>query len=321
MRERDLLNHIYQRSRSLAGRFGIVVPPGDDCAAIQTGAGIQLLTVDQLIEGRHFDSSATPERIAHKAIARSVSDIAAMGGTPTVALATAAMMPGDSRMEPIFNAMHEAALNMGCPLVGGDIAMYDMELHEDAPAVFTVTVVGSAHSIIGPVLRSGAKPGDGVYVTGKIGCSFRSDHHLIFTPRVREAKELCDQLGDALHSMIDISDGLGIDAGRIAEASDVAIQLDAASIPAIDTQEVPLLHLIGYGEDYELLFTAVDRAMERARFDFPVTRIGTVRSPLQKLLDAGEVELRFSRYSSTKVHTHGWDHGATDQDPLDIIFD
>ncbi|MCB9859149.1 MAG: thiamine-monophosphate kinase [Phycisphaeraceae bacterium] len=303
MREQDLLNHIEQRSRSLAGRFGIVVPPGDDCAAIQTSAGIQLLTVDHLIEGRHYLPSATPEQIAHKAVARSVSDIAAMGGTPVIALATAAMKRNDQRANAIFDAMHEAALRMECPLVGGDIAMYDETLHEGAPTMFTVTVVGNAHPMRGPVLRSTATPDDGVYVTGKIGSSFKTDHHLTFTPRVREAKQLCDQLGNALHAMIDISDGLGIDAGRVAMASGVAIELDAVAIPLRVSGQDPV-EAVGNGEDYELLLTANDEIASRLITDVPLTRIGRVVDGT-----LGTVHLRIEN-NMVAVHCRGWDHGV-----------
>ncbi|MGQ0628557.1 MAG: thiamine-phosphate kinase [Phycisphaerales bacterium] len=147
---------------------GVIVGPGDDCAVIEHGGVQTLLTVDQVIESRHFigpliasdgprGTPGTPfHAVAHKAIARSISDIAAMGGRPRWALATAALPAGlsDSLAGALFEAMRRLALTFGAPLVGGDIAA------TSGPLVLTVTVGGAPHPARGPVLRSGARPGD-----------------------------------------------------------------------------------------------------------------------------------------------------------------
>ena len=121
--------------------------------------------------------------------------------------------------------MRAWAERFGCPLIGGDIARVA------GPTVLTCTVVGAAHPARGAVLRSGARVGDGVYLTGALGGSFASGRHLTFTPRVREAAELCDALGEDLTAMMDVSDGLGRDAARIGEASGACLEIEASAIP------------------------------------------------------------------------------------------
>ena len=134
MRESELLEHIARASSDLGG--DVLVGPGDDAAVVRVGGETLLLTVDQLVEGRHYEPGTAHERVAHKAIARSVSDIAAMGGRPRFTLATAALPAGFEDAAGLFDRMREAAGRLGCPLVGGDIAS------TDGPALFTTTVVG-----------------------------------------------------------------------------------------------------------------------------------------------------------------------------------
>ncbi len=248
--EQALLEHIQSRTRDLfAARSDVPVGPGDDCAVVRTPSGDELLiTVDQLVAGVHFDASATPDQIARKAVARSVSDIAAMGGRCWFATATALLPKGYAQGAELFDRVHAHAAAFGCPVVGGDIAS------GEAPLTLTVTVLGRPHPARGAVLRSGARAGDRVYVTGKLGGSLASGRHLAFEPRVREGAWLCDTLGERLHAMMDLSDGLGLDADRMARASGVVIELDAGVIPqhadCPDWQAA-----LSDGEDYELLFT------------------------------------------------------------------
>lgn len=309
MNESALLNLIYQRSASLANA-AVEVGPGDDCAVLRLGhstsaaPGRLLVTVDHVIEHRHFfgpilpvaHPSATPhaptpnpptpgnpptppnpagtpvDLVARKAIARSVSDIAAMAGTPAWALATAAFPPEFPQhlADQLFIAMHQHALSFGCPLIGGDIA----STAPGAAVVLTVTVAGTPHPARGPVLRSTATPGDAVYVTGTIGRSFPSGRHLTFAPRVAEAHALAHLLGPDLHAMIDLSDGLGRDAARIAAASRLRIELFAADFPLADPAGPPNVQAAD-GEDYELLFTAAaDARLPDSLLGTPLTRIG-----------------------------------------------
>ncbi|MCA9283212.1 MAG: thiamine-phosphate kinase [Phycisphaeraceae bacterium] len=274
MNESELLQHIYDRAVSLRGRRDILVGPGDDTAVLSIGNQAVLLTVDQLVARRHYDPAATPiDAIARKAIARSVSDIAAMAGTPTAALATGCLPHNFIHADELFDRMAHWARHFGCPLIGGDVATSDND------PVLTVTVIGSPHPVRGPVLRSTAKPGDAVYVTGRIGNSYNSGRHLAFEPRLREARALADMLRHNLHALIDISDGLGRDAARIAAASDVRIDIDTARIP-LHTDAPDPLRALAEGEDYELLFTAPDSLqLPDAINGTPLTRIGSVTAP------------------------------------------
>lgn len=248
MQESRLLRRIRETSVSQGER--VLVGPGDDCAVVRT-PGDLLVTVDHLIEGRHYHTGETPERIAYKAIARSISDIAAMGGRPLWALATGALPTGTDNAwaEALFDEMHRVAKGFGAPLVGGDLA----SLPAGAPVVLTVTVAGEPGAG-GAVLRSGARVGDEVWVTGRIGGSLVSGRHMVFTPRVAEGLALAGVLGARLHAMIDLSDGLGRDAGRIAAMSGVRIEIDGAQVPLHEERCGAVLLAAGDGEDYELLF-------------------------------------------------------------------
>ena len=233
----------------------VVLGPGDDCAVVRPPGGAMLLTVDQVIEHRHFVPGTPLDLIARKAVARSISDLAAMGATPWCALATGALPAGfaQSDADALCISIKKWAEHWNCPMVGGDLAtMPDAA----SPLTLTVTAIGVAHPSGHVVTRAGAKPGDHVYVTGALGGSFDRatglGRHLTFEPRLREAAWLLDTFGARVHAMIDLSDGLGRDAARIAQASGVRIELDAASIPrhaGVDDWRAATTD----GEDYELL--------------------------------------------------------------------
>ncbi|MEQ8770744.1 MAG: thiamine-phosphate kinase [Phycisphaerales bacterium] len=296
MRESELLEHIYRRSTGIraSGGWEVVVGPGDDAAVLRSPTGDRLLvTVDQLIEGRHYEPGTAIDLIARKAVARSVSDIAAMGGKPAWATATAVLPAGYEHADDLFDRMAHWAGHWGCPLVGGDVAAHGSA---DDPLMLTITVAGVPAGE--PVLRSGTRVGDGVYVTGSLGGSLNSGRHLTFEPRVAAGVELVASLGDRLHAMIDLSDGLGRDAGRIAAASRVRIEIDAAALPVhagVDDWRAAM----GDGEDYELCFCAAGDVPETAA-GVPITRVGeivagdgcVVRAG-GEVIDAGEL---------------GWDH-------------
>lgn len=271
MREQELLAHIYGRSADLSRGFPWVeVGPGDDCAVVRTGERV-LLKVDQVVEGRHFLPGTPVDLIARKAVARPVSDIAAMAGTPRAALCAAVLPPGYGRADELFDACDRWARHFGCPLVGGDIATA-----EGRGVALAVTVLGEPHPARGAVRRGGARRGDLIYVTGELGGSFEPGtglgRHLTFEPRLREAAGLADALGAGLHAMMDVSDGLGIDAGRMAKASGVRIDLEARGFPAKDWRAG-----LKDGEDHELLFAADPSARVPEEIaGTPVTRIGVV---------------------------------------------
>jgi len=283
MHESGLLAHIFGRSRDLAAAFPhVLVGPGDDCAVVAApGGAALLLKVDQLIEHRHFAPGTALDMVARKALARGLSDIAAMAGTPLAGLAAAALPAGfpQGRANELFDAANHWSRVFGCPLVGGDIAAF---AEPSAPITLSITIIGLPHARRGPVLRSGAKVGDAVYVTGAIGGSLDvatgGGRHLTFEPRLREAAWLADSQGHDLHALMDISDGLGLDAGRLAQASAVAIDIDARAVP-LAPGAGPVEKALADGEDYELLFT-VDHSAHVPKLcpmtGTAVTRIGTV---------------------------------------------
>lgn len=317
MRESELLSHIQERSRGLvAPGATVVVGPGDDCAVIETGvhgdiANQLLLKVDQVVEGRHFTSDTPIDLIARKAVARAISDIAAMGGSPMVSLCGAILPVGFEHANELFDATARWASHFGAPLVGGDISILGRDgvgAEQCGSLSLCVTIVGRVHARRGPVLRSAARVGECVYVTGKLGNSFASGRHLTFEPRVREGQWLCDALGERLHSMMDISDGLGRDAGRLARASGVSIEIDASMISR-HADCTTWQQAASEGEDYELLFTASgDVPKVCPATGTPITRIGRVAA----VAENGSQEQGAVIQDGThvlKADDLGWDHG------------
>ncbi|MEO0629193.1 MAG: thiamine-phosphate kinase [Planctomycetota bacterium] len=242
MRERELLDAIRERSSGIAlDGADLLAGPGDDCAVVRTGSDTLLVTVDQLVEGRHYESGTGLDLIARKSIARSISDVAAMAGEPVWATATGLLPDGFEHGDQLFDAMKRWAEHWGAPLIGGDIAF------GPGPLVLTVTVVGRCVGT--PLLRSGARVGDGVYVSGPIGGSFESGRHLTFEPRLDAGRAARDAGATAL---IDISDGLGIDAHRVGVMSNARLRIAADAVP-LHSNAGPWQQAFAAGEDYELL--------------------------------------------------------------------
>jgi thiamine-monophosphate kinase len=198
--------------RWIAGRADEV---GDDCAVLDCAPwGTLLATTDSVIDGVHLHWDREGP-------------------------AAFACLPRDVT-EAQAHALYEGAERAGCRLVGGDTSF-------GPTATVTVTVLGRAHAK-GPVLRSGARPGDWIVVSGPLGGSLESGHHYTFTPRIAEAKALVDACD--VGALIDLSDGLSTDLHHVLAASGVGCRLDAARIPLND---VPLANALHDGEDYELL--------------------------------------------------------------------
>jgi thiamine-monophosphate kinase len=298
--EHELLAHIYARSADLTRKFPrVVAGPGDDCAAV-TAEGVVLLKVDQLVEGRHFRPDAPIDLIARKAVARPVSDIAAAGGTPVAAVAAAVLPAGYMRADALFDAMARWAERFACPLVGGDICT-------GAELSLSVSVMGDVHPVRGMVRRNGARPGDHIYVTGRLGGSLDRQtglgRHFMFEPRLAEAKWLCDTLGAKLHAMMDLSDGLGRDGARLAAASGARLRLDSGLIPRSEGL-ADWRRAVSDGEDYELLFAVEPGAAVPAVCPVTgtaVTRIGTV--------EAGSGCVAVESGFEIDTSAMGWDHG------------
>ncbi len=259
MRESELLGHIAGRSRGLVAGAGwvVIAGPGDDCAVMRSPTGdVSLLTVDQVVAGRHFEPGTALGLIARKAVARSVSDIAAMGGVPAWGMATGLLPEGYRAGSELFDAMADWAIRFGCPLIGGDIAAH---ASPDHPLTLTVTVGGSMDPGVSPVMRSGAQAGDRVWLTGRLGGSFASGRHLAFEPRVGAGRSLARA---GARAMIDLSDGLGRDAGRVGSASGVRIEIETDRIPLHDGV-ADWRTGASEGEDYELLVAGPGCLAER----------------------------------------------------------
>ena len=239
---------------------------GDDAAVLDDGL---LLAVDTVVAGVHFRADTPLADVGWKALTVNVSDIAAMGGTPGHAVVAVAA-PSDTDLDLIYEGMAEASATYGCPVVGGDLANAN-EL------VVTVAVTGRVDGA--PVLRSGAKPGDGIYVTGPLGAAAAAGYRV--RPQARLAEGQAARAAGAT-AMIDVSDGLVADLGHIADASGVGYELDRVPVAEGATEEQALRG----GEDYELVFTGID---------LPVgIRIGTCTADVSQRLPGGGWEHRFS---------------------------
>ncbi len=280
-----------------AGR-GVLVGPGDDCAVVRLPGGGPcvarrdlLLTSDPVIENVHFLSNAPAAAVGRKALGRALSDIAAMGGEPLWAVVdlVAPAHSGVTRLSGIYRGMNAVARRWNVSIVGGDVARGPaLELH-----VFCVGTVAAGKA----VLRSGAKPGDALFVTGSLGGS-AAGRHLRFEPRIEEGRWLAAR-GWA-SAMIDVSDALASDLRRINERSGTGAELQLDAIPlsraALKDKKkgAPLQHALSDGEDFELLFTVSARkarafqAAWRRRFELPCSMIGkmTARRGVIECLDS-----------------------------------
>ncbi|HPD15328.1 MAG TPA: thiamine-phosphate kinase [Planctomycetota bacterium] len=301
-RECDLIRWIRGQART----DGLVlVGIGDDAALVRTRDASTLITTDLVIEGVHFDRAvATPADAGWKALARNISDIAAMGGESTAAVVAAALPRGFARSdaEALVQGLLECANAFGIRLVGGDLAA------TPGPLVLAVTLLGDLRGRA-PILRSGARPGDAILVTGTLGGS-RLGKHLRFTPR--QAAGLILASSYRPHAMIDISDGLARDLHHLLDESGVGATLWADRIPVSQDAlrlaalygRSPLDHALGDGEDYELLFAADPGTAERLLADqplgVPVTQIGVIT-------EAGAV-LALPDGTERPLEPTGWEH-------------
>jgi thiamine-monophosphate kinase len=248
----------------------VIVGPGDDTAVVFAPDGRTLITVDILIEGRHFRRDwSTPVDVGRKAAAASLADIAAMGGKATclvVAFAAPADLPAAWVMQCMSGLVEEAAL-VGASIVGGDVSAADT-------IVLSVTALGDLAGA-DPVLRSGAKPGDRIALAGRVGWSaaglavlsrgFRSPRVLVNAHRYPEPPYAAGpQAAKAgATSMIDVSDGLIADARHVAEASSVVMALSSSALEVPEEIRAtaaaynvdPRLWLLTGGEDHALLAT------------------------------------------------------------------
>ncbi|MBZ0168402.1 thiamine-monophosphate kinase [Candidatus Methylomirabilis lanthanidiphila] len=312
---------------------------GDDCAALRPAAGTDLLlTTDLLVEGVDFTlQTITPYRLGRKAMGVNLSDIAAMGGLPRAALAVLAMSP-DGEIEfvdELYRGLHEEGVRFGVEIIGGDLSA-------SSTLTIGVTLVGEVKTGRA-VTRSGAKPGERIWVTGRLGaaaaglaalkagCRLRDDQveipfevseslreaarqaierHLCPIPRIREGRALAE--AGAASAMIDVSDGLALDLVRLCRESGVSATIKADRIP-IDQAAAAVAQRFGHdplamalqgGEDFELLFTS----------SWEPADIAAIFPDVVTVTEVGEVqhagqECRVERQDgSTVTLTGGYDH-------------
>jgi len=313
--EFDLIRWIRDRTRgggteSGAGlvRLGI----GDDCAVLDqpTGKRGWLMTTDMLMDGRHFrlaEGVHAPELVGRKAMAVNVSDIAAMAGDPVAALVSVALprYGYDAVARGLTRGLRAEADRFGVVLAGGDTNSWD------GPLVISVTLVG-LEPAEGAILRSGAKPGDLIAVSGPLGGSLPSGRDMRPQPRVNEAKELLKLLGRNLHAMIDLSDGLGGDLRHIlTESGGLGARLCAEAVPVhedvwtffeeeIDADpQAELRHAMSDGEDFELCFCVAPQAAGRLP-DWAIA-IGNVT-------ESGTITIDWGQGRETPWTQGGFDH-------------
>lgn len=321
--EKALIAQIRKKTASSArGRTGpnhtILTGIGDDCAVLRPVAGHDLLvTTDFTLEGIHFRRDwHPPESVGHRCLARGLSDIAAMGGEP-VAIFLSLAVPRDmpqSWVNRFARGLISLAEKHGAALAGGDTAESPNGIVAD------IIVVGSVPKDKA-ILRSGAKPGDRIYVTGQLGGSAAAvakmraqpqknvnprdyTRHFYPEPRIELGPILREQ--NLASAMIDTSDGLSTDLAHICEESGVGTEIDSSLIPRAHvgkpSKPVDLDLALHGGEDYELLFTARQRQrIPKKIAGVPVTPIGQIsRSRGIFIRDVGGIVHPFQ--------PQGWEH-------------
>jgi thiamine-monophosphate kinase len=293
---------------------------GDDAALITVGAGMELaVSTDMLVGGRHFLADADPHGVGHKCLAVNLSDMAAMGATPLWATLSLALPAADEAWLAAFaRGFLDLAAAHGVDLVGGDTTR--------GPLNICVQIMGEVPA--GKALRrSGARPGDTVWVSGTIGDAAlalaclqgelqldRSEAQPLVARLERPTPRIA--LGQALlgiaSSAIDISDGLVADLGHIAERSGVGAVLEwervPLSAPARAGRDTPLIRqsVLGGGDDYELCFTAPPAHRDAllalaARLDLALTPVGRI--------EVGQgVEVRDAQGAAIALSQRGFDH-------------
>ncbi|MDP8213001.1 MAG: thiamine-phosphate kinase [Candidatus Zapsychrus exili] len=248
----------------------VITGIGDDTAVVSVSKSKKtLLTTDMLVEGVHFTKDMPLWGIGHKALACSISDIAAMGGVPKHALVSVGIPVFLSWkfMYQVYQAMEATAAKFGVSIVGGDTVKADK-------IIINVALTGEAKSE-DIIFRSGAKPKDKIFVTGSLGNSLKNEKHLRFVPRIKESKYLVKNFKPS--SMTDISDGLIADLGHILKESKVGALIYENSIPFAEGAGIN--NALHDGEDFELIFTlSPEKAEElkKTKSPFKFSQVGEI---------------------------------------------
>jgi thiamine-monophosphate kinase len=287
--EDDFLKDLFSKLPS--GDPSLTVPNGDDAAAFSPTPGLQsLIACDQLIEGRHYLADTPAEVCGAKLLKRNLSDIAAMGGTPRYAVLACNVSPTCSEqwLKDFHQGLLDCAEKYKVQLIGGDLAS------SPGPNAFSLTITGESSK---PIQRRGAEAGDLLFATGEFGLSFPSEHHLHFSPRIKEGQFL------ALFAkaMIDVTDGLLLDSQRLLNASTQSLDLTLASsnLPSrkFNNTVASVKEILCDGEDYELVFaiSAEDqqKLIRQWPFSTKLTKIGEFKKGTGKIYDDEHILIDF----------------------------
>jgi thiamine-monophosphate kinase len=326
--ELALLRKIRQRVAGIGagiGRGDVRLGIGDDCAVLRLRRGEEMVvTTDLSLEGRHFRLDwHAPEAVGHRALARGLSDLAAMGARPVAAFLslaapkklTAAQRGASTWVDRFYDGLLALAEEHRTPLAGGDLAEFPQVLAD----IVLVGAVRQGRAL----LRSGARAGDEIYVTGALGgaaaglraldalggkkppvrLAMTLKPHLFPEPRIAQGLWLARH--SAATAAMDLSDGLSIDLERLCEESAVAAEIDESSLPVAPGATVhDALH---GGEDYELLFTAKPGTkLPRGIAGVSITRIGRI---VKRKAGKPRVSL-LTASSSIALQSRGWQHFA-----------
>ena len=275
---------IARLTKGLPANQTVVTGAGDDCAVLDFGLPdkLFLFKTDAVVEGVHFDNVTPPEKIGRKALARCLSDIAAMAGTPAAAVVTIGLPKhfNPDAIEKLYGGMNGLAKKHGVAIVGGETTANPECLFISVALMGTV---GRGKQL----LRSTAQAGDAIFVTGELGGS-SAGKHLDFEPRLAEAHWLAENF--PLHAMIDLSDGLAGDLRHILDASGVGAELSKPAIPISRAAKesargnsfvkTALTAALTDGEDFELLFTvaaaAAVKLLDAWKKQFPNLRLSCI---------------------------------------------
>ena len=285
--EDELLRRIFTR---LTRNARVISGAGDDCALVRFSFREDLLVLktDCIVENVHFRSDAKPVDVGWKAMARPLSDFAAVSALPQFALVTM-MAPARTKVSwtlEVYRGMAKAARAFDVAIVGGETSRIE------GPVAISVSITGMVEKRRW-VSRHGGKAGDELFVTGTLGGSIRGKH-LHFVPRISQARWLTEHF--RIHAMMDLSDGLGVDLPRLAAASGVGFKLKREDLPR--TRGCTVEQAISDGEDYELLFAIPRReaprlttAWRRQFPKIPLTRVGSLNrksSPQDESVQSAE---------------------------------
>ena len=310
---------IARLTHSLPANPAVVTGPGDDCAVLDLGIPdkLVLFKTDAVVEGIHFTRATPPEKIGRKALARCLSDIAAMAGIPTAALVTIAL-PKNFDVEfvsQIYAGLNALAERFKVAIVGGETTTNPERI------LISIALLGLVERGK-QILRSGAQVGDAIFVTGELGGSL-AGKHLDFEPRIAEAQWLASHAH--IHAMLDLSDGLAGDLRHLLNASGVGAELLKPALPISRDAKLrargqvresmadsappkpAALAALTDGEDFELLFTVPSqeavKLLDAWKKQFPQLKLSCIGK-----IVAGQGILLRDKMGTQMLNVHGYEH-------------